>query len=172
MSKISLSIDTDDLLPSYNYDGEPDGPPESLQALVIEAAARQIIRSENFDHDVKQAVKERIDDEVTSQVESLVKSVIEEPIQRTTAWGEHQGKPTTVREIVREHVEKWFSEKPARNTFGGSDRHTLTSLVQDVARNVMDKELKDEVDRVRREVSTEIRDKALRAAVEAISPRP
>lgn len=174
MSKINITIDTDDLLPDFEIDpdsGPVGGPGAPLQALVIEAAARQILRTENFDREVRTAVKERIDGEVTKQVEGLVQTVIAEPIQRSTPWGETKGEPTTVREIVREHVEAWFAEKPRRDSFGGSDRHTLTSLVQDVARNVMDKELKAEVDKVRKTVSAQIRDKALSAAVEAISPR-
>lgn len=172
MSKINLTIDTDDLLPSYSYDGEPDGPPESLQALVIEAAARQILRSENFDQQVRRAVEQRITEHVDDQVGHLVREVLSEPFQPMTPWGEKRGDETTVREEIRKKVEAWFSAPARRDSFSGrSDRDTLQGLVEEITKSVMDKELKAEVDRVRREVSAEIRDKALRAAVEAISPR-
>ena len=174
MSKINLTIDTDDLMPDVHYD--PDGGPEvspgaPFQALVIEAVARQILRADSFARDVRVAVQERIDGEVSKQVEGLVQAVIAEPIQRTTAWGERKGDPTTVREIIREHVEAWFSEKPRRDAFGSRDKKSLDSIIQESTRSVMDQELKTEVDRVRKEVSAQLRDKALKAAVDAISPR-
>lgn len=174
MSKINLTVDTDELMPIYDFDPEtgPSGEPGSpLQVLVIEALARQIRSDLNIDREVREAVSERIKAEVSEQVAALVADAIEKPFDLTTPWGESTRKGVTVRELIREAVKKWFTDKPTRNGFGGSDRHTLTSLVQDVTRTVMDRELKAEVDRVRKEVGNEIRDKALRAAVDAISPR-
>ena len=174
MSKINLTIDTDDLMPDYGFDSEtgPSGEPGTpLQVLVIDALARQIRGEMNLDREIREAVSERITREVTEQVAALVSEAIAKPFDLTTRWGEVERKAVTVRELIRENVEKWFIEKPTRNGYGTNDRHTLASLVREVARTVMDAELKAEVDRVRKEVGKEIRDKALRAAVDAISPR-
>lgn len=174
MSKINLTIDTDELMPIYDFDREtgPTGEPGTpLQALVIDALARQIRSEMNLDREVREAVSERITQEVTEQVAALVSETIAKPFDLTTRWGEAERKGVTVRELIRENVEKWFTEKSARTGYGTSEKHTLASLVQEVTRTVMTAELKSEVDRVRKEVGNEIRDKALRAAVDAISPK-
>ena len=177
MSKINLTIDTDDLLSTWEMDAEtgPTGEQGApLQQLVIEAAARQIVRGENFDREVREAVRLQIKEETESQVAAMVTEAIRQPFDITTPWGEKSREGVTVRELIRENVESWF--KPARRNNGSysaatQDRDTLAYLVTEVAKTVMDKELKTEVDRVRKEVGNDIRDKALRAAVDAISPR-
>lgn len=175
MNKINLTIDADELLPDLEWDPEtgPTGSPGApLQNLVIEAAARQILRTETFDHEVREALRGRIQAEVDQQVGDLVREAIEQPFNITSQWGDVKEANVTVRDVIRRAIEKWFSAKPTQsNSYGNPDKNSIHTLITDVTRNVMDKELKAEVDRVRKEVGTQIRDKALRAAVEAISPR-
>lgn len=176
--KIQIEIDTDDLLPdlSYDEDGMPDGTPGTpLQALVVDAAARQIIRSDSFDREVKALVRKRTEEIVNERVESavgdLVAEAIKTPIQRRHPWGDRIGEPITVREIIRENVEKFF-KAPARNdSYSRNGENGVAEMIQNFTREALGKELKAEVDAARKEVGDQIRDKALKAAVAAIAPR-
>lgn len=177
--KIQVEIDTDDLLPSvhYDYEGEPTGEPGApLEALVVEAAARQIIRSDGFDAEVRRKVERRveevIDERVQASVSALVDEAIKTPIQRRHPWGDEIGEPITVREIVREHVEKFFKATPSRDGYRNSGRENgVAEMIQNLTRDALGKELQDEVKAARKKVGDQIRDKALQAAVDAIAPR-
>lgn len=177
--KIQVEIDTDDLLPSvqYDFDGEPTGEPGApLEALVIEAAARQIIRSDGFDAEVRRKVERRveevIDERVQTSVSALVEEAIKTPIQRRHPWGDEIGEPITVREIVREHVEKFFTATPSRDGYRNNGReNSVAEMIQNLTRDALGKELQDEVKAARKKVGDQIRDKALQAAVDAIAPR-
>ena len=181
MSKIQIEIDTDDLLPSYEYDPEtgPSGEPGApLESLVIDAAARQIIRDEDFDKRVRREVEKRIQETVSEQVDASLRAVVEDiiaaPIQRRHPWGDKNGEETTVREIVRERVEKFFTNTGTGRSdlYGSQGKEVgIGQLVQNLTRDALDKELSDEVRAARAEVRDAIRDKALRAAVDAITPR-
>ena len=181
MSKIQIEIDTDDLLPSFEYDPEtgPTGEPGApLESLVIDAAARQIIRNEDFDKRVRREVEKRIQETVSDQVDASLRAVVEDviaaPIQRRHPWGDKNGEETTVREIVRERVEKFFTSPStsARDSYGSRGQEVgIGQLVQNLTRDALDNDLSAEIKAVRTEVRDVIRDKALRAAVEAITPR-
>lgn len=176
--KIQIEIDTDDLLPSYDYDPEtgPEAEPGApLQHLVVDAAARQILRTDQFDREVKELVRKRVEETVNERVEAavgdLVAEAIKTPIQRRHSWGDAIGEPITVREIVREHVEKFFKAPARRDSYGRNTENGVEEIVQNLTRDALGKELKAEVDAARKEVGDQIRDKALKAAVAAIAPR-
>lgn len=177
--KIQVEIDTDDLLPTMHYgpDGEFEGEPGApLEALVVEAAARQIIRSDRFDDEVRRKVERRveevIDERVQASVSALVDEAITTPIQRRHPWGDEIGEPIMVREIVREHVEAFFKASPRRDSYGSQGRENgVAEMIQNFTRDALGKELQEEVKAARKKVGDQIRDKALQAAVDAIAPR-
>lgn len=166
MAKIQLEIDTDDLIPAYDEDGDPIH--GSLQDAVVARLASLIISQDTFVNDARNRVQKLVDETAEQKVAEAVREVLAGPIQRTTSWGEPQGEPTTVKEIIRGHVEAFMSGK-ATNGFGRNE-HSLAHLIMEATRNYLSNDLKAAIDEVKATVTTEIRDKALKAAVNAISP--
>ena len=168
---MKIEIDLNDLGFTYDLDGDPIGR-QTLTDAIVEAAAHLIVR------EIKDTLVKDIRQQVTAQVAEQVTTVVAEemakPIQRTTLWGEKQGEPTSVREMIRERIEKYMAAPASRRDRYNSGRSTvdnMVELVEQEVRAVMNTELKDAIAAAKREVVNTIRDKALAAAVDAIKPR-
>ena len=126
-----IEIDLADLgLPTYtDSEGEPAGG-KTLQDLIVEAAAQMLVGSDyEFKHDMRDKIRLEYNQKITERVEKVIEEAFAEPIQRTTSWGETKGEPTTVREIIRETLEKYMnSAVPTRDGYS-TDRKSLTQLI-------------------------------------------
>lgn len=167
---MKIEIDLAELGFAYDPNGDPLGHQSLEQAIVIEAA-RVVL-----DGELGNRVREQLGKAITAQVEQraqeIVEQVLTEPIQRTTPWGEAQGTPTTVREIVRMTIERWLQMSRSNDRFSSSGApRSLADLIDAEVKSVMTKELQGEIARVKKEVAQTIQTHALQAAVAAISPK-
>lgn len=166
---MKIEIDLDDLGFHYDPEGDPIGN-VSLRDAIVQAAVRLLLAGD-FGRGVRQTVTDTVNTLAHEKAAALVEETFTAPIQRTTRWGETEGEPTTVREIVREAIEKWV-QVPANRQNGSSNGvyRSLADLIDAEVRSVLTKELQAEIVRVKREVADQIRDRALAAAAASLSP--
>lgn len=171
MPKIEIDLADLGLPTGRDFDGEPTGA-STLQDLIVRAAVDRLLS--DTDHQVRSELREKVNNaynkEVKDRVAALVKEAFEAPVQRTTRWGEKEGEPTTVREIIREAIEK-FLKAPARssNRYHSDPYSNLTELVEDQVKNVMSTDMKKTVEAAKGAVHEKVTDAALKAAVEVLS---
>ncbi|QWY82817.1 hypothetical protein PP641_gp077 [Arthrobacter phage SilentRX] len=171
MPKIEIDLADLGLPTGRDFDGEPTGS-STLQDLIVRAAVDRLLS--DTDHQVRADLREKVNNQYNKEIQERVKALVEEaftaPIQRTTRWGEKQGEPTTVREIIREGIEK-FLTAPSRgsNRYQSDPYSNLTELVEDQIKHVMSTDLKKTVEAAKGAVHEKVTDAALRAAVEVLS---
>lgn len=170
---MKIEIDLDDLGFHYDPEGDPIGN-VSLRDAVIQGAVDTLLAGD-FGREVRTQVTETVNTQAHERAAEVVAAVFSEPIQRTTRWGEKQGDPTTVREIVKEAVEQWIGKPPARDSIdrrfpNGGPYKGLTDLINVEVSAVLTKDLLAEVARVKKDVADQIRDRALAAAAASLSP--
>lgn len=171
MPKIEIDLADLGLPTGQDHEGEPTGA-QTLQDLIIRAAVDRLVTGS--DRDLQRELNEKLNvaynTEVKDRIKALVDEAFEAPIQRTTRWGETQGEPTTVREIIREGIEK-FLNAPARgaNRYNSDPYSNLTELVEDQVKHVLSTDMKKTVEAAKGAVHERVTDAALAAAVQILA---
>jgi hypothetical protein len=166
MPKIEIDLADLGLPTGRDHEGEPYGS-TSLSDLIIEAASAQLLRgTRDLQREVREKVDRAIQDEIEANVKSLVAEAFTAPIQRTTAWGEKQGDPTTVREIIRESIEKYLNGPAAKNRSYNYKSHNLQELINDSTKDLLEKDFMAYLKQVKEGVKVTVHQKALQAAVD------
>lgn len=165
-----IEIDLKELgLPSYDEDGEPTGN-TTLQELIIEAAADKLMDTDyNVRSELREKVMQRYSQRINEKVEALITEAFELPIQRTTGWGEKKGEETTVREIIRETIEKYLKGKEMSQDGYGRNPKSLTQLIVNETELVLSKEMKATVVEAKKLVHEKVTDAALKAAIDQLN---
>jgi hypothetical protein len=165
---MEIKIDLNDLGFKYDEDGDPAGR-NTLTDAIIDEAARKLVNSLVSQREVTDKMNQKINEMIDERVAGMVEAAFEQPVQRTTRWGERQGEPTTVREIIREAIEKYLNA-PARGRDGYTrDPKNLTELVEDAVRDAMNRDLKATVEAAKANVHNTVTKKALEAAVAVLA---
>lgn len=164
MAKIEIDLADLGLPTGVDREGEPYGS-SSLSDLIVEAAVRQLFSEENIRHEVKEQISYKVGKLVDEKVEALVTEAFAAPIQRTTNWGEKQGEPTTVLEIIRESVEKYVKAPPSNDRYSNSTKN-LSELIDQSTKQLLDKDFMEYLKQVKEGVRVSVHQKALDAAVE------
>lgn len=174
MPKIEIDLADLGLPTGQDREGEPTGA-QTLQDLIIRAAVDRLVTS--GDRDLQRELNEKLNvaynTEVKDRIKALVDEAFEAPIQRTTRWGDKQGEPTTVREIIREGIEK-FLNAPGRGSssrYGSDPYANLTELVEDQIKHVLSTDMKKTVEAAKGAVHERVTDAALAAAVEILAAK-
>lgn len=168
MPKIEIDLADLGLPTGRDYEGEPTGA-QTLQDLIVDAAAQLLVGSVTDRADLRQRVVEQYNDRIKERVEEMLTDAFSQPIQRTTRWGETQGEPTTIREIIRQEIEKYLdSAKPSRPGYS-TDNVSLTALVQNEVKQLMTMDLKKVIAEAKANVHNTVTQKALAAAVAELS---
>lgn len=172
---MKFEIDLGDLL--NEYDTDETHARDALRAEIVDRAATQLLTNLDPDerHDIIRAVQRERQQIVHDRLVAQVTEALAQPIRRTSPWGESQGEPVTVLELIRQHLEKFLTGhgSPMHDRFGGDKvPQNLTELVQQATRTVMTKELTQAVNEAKAKISDEVRTKALSAAVAALAPDP
>jgi hypothetical protein len=164
---VKIEIDLANLGFHYDEDGDRVGN-KSLEDAIVQAAANKLLSGMEY------PLRSQIDDYLKSvakeHIAGIVNGVLSEPIQRREQWGDKKGEPVTIREIVRVQLQAFMSAPTPRDRYGNSGPANLTELVDQIVRGLLQKELAEDVRAIKKEVSDQLRTKALRAAVEALKP--
>lgn len=166
---MKIELDLNQML-GFEFDeetGEPIGQKDFRTEVAHQAASALIMEART---EVMNQVRTKIGDVVTAEIRDVVREAMAGPIQQRTPWGESKGTPQTILEMVRTHLEAFLS-----GTTTGSDRYgnrkpeNLRQLIEEVAREVMTKELREGVAEAKKQINDEIRKRALKGAVDALA---
>lgn len=148
--------------------GEPIGQ-KDFRNEVANVAAAQLIGE--YRNDIKAEVRAKIGDVVTEEIRDVVREAMAGPIQQRTPWGETKGTPQTILEMVRTHLEAFLSGTTSNGNdpWGNRKPGNLRQLIEEVAREVMSKELRENVAEAKKQINDEIRKRALKGAVDALA---
>lgn len=172
MPKIEIDLADLGLPTGRDHEGEPTGA-QTLQDLIINAAASRLLG--DVDHQIKSDLLEKFRTEYNRKIEERVAELVTEafdaPIQRTTRWGETEGEVTTVKEIIRETIEKFMNAKPVSSTnrYRDDPYRNLAEAIEASVQNVMNGELKKTVEAAKGAIHEKVTDAALKAAVAELS---
>lgn len=116
--KITIEIDAPDF----------DDPAELRQAVLdayVTAELKHFGIDRERDHISDRAIRERVEEIVTStvreRIEAAVSAVVDSAFIPTNRYGERNGEPMTLREMIATTAVKWFSEKV--NQHGNADTY-------------------------------------------------
>lgn len=160
---MKIEIDLADL--GFHYDEDGDAVHnKTLDDAVVERAAQKVAQNlsqkRELGETIRKAVEQLVADKVT---EALSK-----PIQRTTKWNEKQGEPVSVLELIRQHLETFLADGTSQRNYDRKPT-SLAAVIEDATREVMGKELKVAVADAKAKIEKHVFDKALAAAVAALS---
>lgn len=166
MTKIELDLDQ---MLGFEYDAEGEAiGRKDFRREVVQAAAAQLIGE--YRNDIKAEVRAEIGDVVTGEIREIVRKAMEGPIQQRTPWGESKGEPQTILEMVRTHLAAFLSGTTAESDrYGNRKPANLRQLIEEVTREVLSKELREDVAAAKKEINNAIRGRAVAAAVDALS---
>ena len=161
MSKIEIDLNDLGLM-------DEDGRSPTIRELVIERAVLNLLSPQT---DIVREVQEKVQAEAQTQITAKVSEVLEGPISETTRWGEPK-RTTSVKEIIREALEVYLN-KPGRQdrTYGSRDPQNLRELIEDHTRNVLNAELRKEIDKAKAQISETVTQAALKEAVKIIEAK-
>jgi hypothetical protein len=155
MTKINIEIDLAHLGMDVDEDGEPM-PGPGMQDLIVHNIVERMGAS--IEGDIRERVNVAIDERVAEALEKVVQEVVDGPVQRYKRWGDKDGDPTSVREIVREHVEKFMAKPLTRDPWDRDRRpDSLPDIVAVVTKDVLTKELTAEVRAARQQVNDTVK---------------
>lgn len=170
MPKIEIDLADLGLPTGQDYEGEPYGA-KTLTDLIVDAAVERLLgTNRDLQHEVSTKVSERINAEINKRIKDEVDAAFSAPIQRRAAWGDKVGEPTTVKEIIRESLEKFLQGKASRDRYSSSGpAGNLGELVDDATKHLMNAELKKTVDAARATIHEKVTAAALKAAVDTLA---
>lgn len=164
MPKIEIDLADLGLPTGQDHEGEPYGS-TSLTDLIIEAAVQRLFREDSIQRDVLQKIEQRVGELVDEKVEALVTEAFAMPIQRTTRWGEKEGEPTSVLEIIRESVKKYVEAPKSSDRYSNSTKN-LQDLIDNSTKQLLDSDFTAYLKQVKEGIRVSVHKKALEAAIE------
>src|ERR1041384_4163370 len=104
---MKLELDLNELLGfEYDSDGEPIGK-KDFRGEVAQIAANVLLQE--LRAGIVKDVREKVSEIIESEVRVTVARAMEGPIQKTSPWGEKQGQPVTILEMIRTSLEAFLS---------------------------------------------------------------
>ena len=148
-------------------EGEPIGQ-RDFRNEVANVAAAQLIGE--YRNDINAEVRSKIGDVVIEEIRDIVRKAMKGPIQQRTPWGESKGTPQTILEMVRTNLEAFLSGTDGgHDPYGNRKPANLRQLIEEVTREVLSTELRQDVAEAKKQINTAIQQRAVKAAVEALS---
>lgn len=166
---MKIELDLNQML-GFEFDeetGEPIGQ-KDFRREVVQAAATQL--GLEIRKDAMTEARARVGEIVEDEIRGIVREAMAGPIQQRTPWGETKGTPQTILEMVRTNLEAFLS-----GTGGGHDPYgnrkpaNLRQLIEEVTREVLSKDLRQDVAEAKKEINKAIQDRAVKAAVESLT---
>jgi hypothetical protein len=165
---MKLELDLNQLLGmEYDQDGEAIGQ-RDLRGEVVQMAANVLIKEMRAE--ATKEIREKIGEVVLDEIRGIVREVMAKPIQKRTSWGETQGEPMSILEMVRTELEKFLDGTTAnRDRYGNEKPANLRQLVEQATREVISKDMREAVNEAKAGVTKEVTQRALKAAVETLT---
>lgn len=166
---MKIELDLNQML-GFEYDeetGEPIGQ-KDFRHEVVQAVAGKIL--DQTRSNVAAQAAATVNETIQSEIRDIVRAAMEDPIQKRTPWGERQGEPQTILEMVRTSLEKFLSSTTGgRDPYGNRKPENLAQLIDEVTREVLSKELREDVAEAKKQINAAIQDRAVKAAVESLT---
>lgn len=165
---MKLELDLNQLLGmEYDEEGEAVGQ-RDLRGEVVQMAANVLIKEMRVD--AAKEIREKISTVVMDEIRGIVREVMAKPIQKRTAWGEKDGQPMSILEMVRTNLEAFLSgTTEGRDRYGNEKPANLRQLVEQATREVISKDMREAVNEAKAGVTKEVTQRALKAAVETLT---
>jgi hypothetical protein len=165
---MKLELDLNQLLGmEYDEEGEAVGR-RDLRGEVVQMAANVLIKEMRVD--AAKEIRETVSTVVLDEIRDIVREVMAQPIQQRTPWGEKQGVPMSVLEMVRTNLEGFLSgTTEGRDRYGNEKPANLRQLVEQATREVISKDMREAVNEAKAGVTKEVTQRALKAAVETLT---
>jgi hypothetical protein len=147
--------------------------PFTLGDAVIQEVARQLIAAYGRSYDMQRVVTEIRGDLIREHLGPVVQAAIDAPAQRTNRFGEVQGGPVSMRELLVDEARKVLnarvdsSGRPAAYASDGKNSY-LEHVITRAVRDVFDGEMKAELDRARAELRETLRQVAAAKLAESV----
>lgn len=154
----------------YDEDGEPvHGEARTLEDLVLDLAARQVVSTLDRDYRMELAgrVRQIRDEVIREAITPTIEAALSGPIQRTNAYGEPIGDSTTLREIIAADAAKALTLTP-RTQRNGRMSYAMTPATKVLTEEV-DKAVAKEVKAIVQQVKDETAQAIREAAADAIA---
>lgn len=136
---------------------EPEFEPVSLGEMVVTEIVRQLI--DEVRRDIRDEVRKAVLPTIQAEVAQVVREALTGEIQRTNRWGETEGEPTTLRDLIADDVKAYLAE-PAKKWHSDERKNGFRELLREQVDEVMKRELTDEVKKARAAVAKQVADKA------------
>jgi len=167
VTDMKIELDLNTILGfEYDEDGEPVGRRE-LRGELVAMMARTLLS--DVRNQAVEEVRAAVSEQVRSEVSKVIQNAMAQPIQQTTPWGERKGESTTVLELIRLQIEAFLSNSGRGRDSYNREPGNLKDLIADATNAVLSKELKSDIDAVRRQINTQIQEHALKAAAESLT---
>lgn len=171
MSKISIEIDLAHLGVEYDEDGEPMPGPQ-MQDLIVQALAERMWRDQGGDRSMRERAERLLNERVEAVIDPIIQEIATGPIQKRHSWGDKAGEETTLREIVRGHMEQFFAKGLTRDTYDrGRNPQSVPDIVAEVTKDVLTTDMRKAVDEARREVNDTVKRTIIAKVVETLNGR-
>lgn len=168
-SGMKVEIDLGQLGFLYGPDGDGEQGP-GIRGLIVQAAARQVVEVEG--RELRTAVHDVANEMIREHVRTLVQAAFDEPIQRTTLWGEKQGEPTTVRELIRQSIEVFLKAEGRQGSLSNfrsdAPAKNLRELIDGETQRLMTSEMQQAIRAAKAEVSKTVMERAAQAIAEVV----
>lgn len=171
--QITVNLDTLDLSTVigekrvYDHDcDEPHGEPMTLGDAVVRELAKRLWASVGSDalSEVRQRAAQIRNEEIRARVAPIVQAAVDEPIQQTNSFGEPNGKPTTLRELIAAEAR---AQLGTRSDYGRGPR-VVDKLVADAVSAEIKKELAEAIKEEKAKVVAAVRAKAADLIAQAV----
>ena len=175
---MKFEIDLGNLLAEYDEEGAPASAANSRLREAIETRAAELLLSRAVSADDRYDIIQKINsirhEVLYNRIAAEVDAAFDQPIRRSSPWGESKGDPVTILELIRLELESFLGGKQTRRDRHGSDSvpQNLAELIQDACKIVMQGALSTAIVEAKQEVTNQVRDHALKAAVAALTPDP
>lgn len=142
---------------------------------VVHEVARQVLAGTDYReriNDVVKVLNNAIDERVTALAEQTVSSATTITIQPRNNWGEPQGKPMELRDLILDRASKFLNEKvDADGRAGSYGEHKFTRaelIVKKMVEEVFSRELSGEIRKIANEVKAKMSETATLELAERI----
>jgi len=143
----------------YDPDTGPIAEPVDLGDLVVAHIASTLIAE--IRHDIRKEVRTAIQPAISAEITAIVREELSNKIRKTNTWGEAQGDPLSLRDLIMTEVQAYLNEPIKSQRYDdrarpGGFRELLAKEVD----NALTTELRGVITEARTAVAAKVRDSA------------
>ena len=162
---VTVSEVTLDSIVRQGYDGEAGA---TIADLVAAQVVQRLASNNQEWYELHRTVTEIKREVIREAVLPMIEQAITEPIQKTSAYGDPIGEPTTLRSVIVDEARKLLDK---RADSYGSSQTVLQKIVAEEVKTAFAAEIKDAVAKARASVADEIGKQVASAVAAAMKGR-